>query len=230
MITCQKCLVPVDPRFVSAIRDNKCPACSGEIMSEESKNLYSELSEMMKKMPNDPDGLAGWLLSNYYLEKIDPEKEVEPAKFYYPKEGKKQRPKNQKLTKQQQLYNQDFDPEVDLDEEPENDFSYSQNKIMQQAGINRTSAETQALLQKAKQNQNEQWDPVLLNAIAALKPEAMDYNDSETDFSTYEDSDYMPNNKAPKSPQDVLKENLMRQNKSRSALSGSDPRGFRRSR
>jgi hypothetical protein len=213
----------------AALAANSCAACGGTIFDEESKILMEELKLVINQMPNDPDGLAGWLLSNYHLEKIDPEKEVEPAKFYYPKQGKKQKLKSQKLTKQQQFYNQNFDPEID-DEDEEQETDTSENPFFQQAGLNRSAQETQAILKKAKQKQgNDEWDPNVLKAIASMKPETMDYQEPETDFSTYENEEYIPTNQAPKSPQEVFKENMMRQNKSRAALSSHDPRGFRRS-
>jgi hypothetical protein len=39
-------------------------------MAEESKCLLDELTTAMSSMPNDPQGLAGWLLSNYRLQKV----------------------------------------------------------------------------------------------------------------------------------------------------------------
>jgi hypothetical protein len=38
-----------------------------------------ELKEAMEKMPNDPQGLAGWLLSNYRMQKVG---DGEPTGFY----------------------------------------------------------------------------------------------------------------------------------------------------
>lgn len=39
-------------------------------MQEESKTLMDELAIALEKMPNDPQGIAGWLLDNYRLEKV----------------------------------------------------------------------------------------------------------------------------------------------------------------
>ena len=39
-------------------------------MNEATIELLSEVKEALKKMPNDPEGLAGWLLSNYEMRKI----------------------------------------------------------------------------------------------------------------------------------------------------------------
>jgi hypothetical protein len=227
---CSSCFVEIPPTFLAAIRSGVCPSCNGQIMPPEFKLIYDEIRQTMSQMPNDPDGLAGWLLSNYHLEKIDPEKEVEPAKFYYPKQDKKQKSRQQKLTKQQQFYAQNFDPEIDDEIDESEKYDPSENQFFQQAGLNRSAAETQAILRKAKQGQsNDEWDPNVLKAIASMKPEIMDYSESETDFSTYEDIESPDQLKVPSSPQEALKQNLMRQNKSRAALSGRDPRGFRRS-
>jgi hypothetical protein len=48
-------------------------------MNEKSQELLTELREAMEKMPNDPEGLAGWLLSNYQLHKIG---DAQPVNFY----------------------------------------------------------------------------------------------------------------------------------------------------
>lgn len=61
-------------------------------MNEKSQELLTELREAMEKMPNDPEGLAGWLLSNYQLQKIG---DAQPVNFY----GRNQ---NQQQQQQQQ--------------------------------------------------------------------------------------------------------------------------------
>lgn len=64
------CGSPVPPQFKSAIQNNLCPSCGGEIMNEATLDLLDELKEALEEMPNDPEGLAGWLLSNYEMRKI----------------------------------------------------------------------------------------------------------------------------------------------------------------
>lgn len=67
---CQSCGVEIPPEWVKAIQKNECPGCEGAIMTEQSQELLTELSAAMAKMPNDPQGISGWLLSNYILTKI----------------------------------------------------------------------------------------------------------------------------------------------------------------
>lgn len=76
---CVSCNAEIPPQWVSCINENKCPGCGGAIMDSSSKELLVELREAMGKMPNDPEGLAGWLLSNYRLEKIGT---AEPTQFH----------------------------------------------------------------------------------------------------------------------------------------------------
>ena len=64
------CEADIPPQWVNAIQSNQCPGCGGEIMNEAAKGLLDELTEAMKKMPNNPQGVAGWLLSNYRFAKI----------------------------------------------------------------------------------------------------------------------------------------------------------------
>lgn len=77
---CVSCGADVPPQYVKAIETNICPACGDSILTDESKQLLFELSEAMSNMPNDPQGVAGWLLSNYRIKKIGSAEPVE--KFY----------------------------------------------------------------------------------------------------------------------------------------------------
>ena len=54
-------------------------------MSVENMALLTEIRDAMKLMPADPEGLAGWLLSNYRLKKIGKAK-VEPTEFHQKKQ------------------------------------------------------------------------------------------------------------------------------------------------
>jgi hypothetical protein len=49
-------------------------------MDDTARQLMSDLAEAMERMPNDPKGLAGWLLSNYRLRKIG---DGEPVGQFY---------------------------------------------------------------------------------------------------------------------------------------------------
>lgn len=62
---CVSCTAEIPPAFVHAIQSNVCPGCAGPIMTEDSKKLMDELKAQLIEMPNDPEGLAGWILSTY---------------------------------------------------------------------------------------------------------------------------------------------------------------------
>lgn len=67
---CISCGADIPPQWVIAIQQNSCPGCGGEIMNSVTKELLDELSTAMEKMPNDPQGIAGWLISNYRFQKM----------------------------------------------------------------------------------------------------------------------------------------------------------------
>jgi len=77
---CMNCNAEISPQYVHAIANNTCPGCGGSIYDNETKDLYDELKEAMLRMPNDPVGLAGWLLDNYKLSKIG---DVTPVEKFY---------------------------------------------------------------------------------------------------------------------------------------------------
>lgn len=77
---CINCTAEILPQYVHSIANNTCPGCGGSIYDDQTKELYNELKEAMVRMPNDPVGLAGWLLDNYKLQKIGDAAPVE--KFY----------------------------------------------------------------------------------------------------------------------------------------------------
>ncbi len=87
---CNSCTAEIPPAFVNAIAKNECPGCGEAIMTASDKELMDELKEAMARMPNDPEGLAGWLLSNYSLHKIG---SAEPTEFHRKKSAQ---PKNNK--------------------------------------------------------------------------------------------------------------------------------------
>jgi len=83
---CISCTAEIPANWSYALNNNLCPSCGGPIMDEDAKSLLDELREAMSKMPNDPEGLAGWLLSNYKLIKVGT---AEPTDFYKKNSNKK---------------------------------------------------------------------------------------------------------------------------------------------
>ena len=69
-MNCSCCNIEIPPAWVAVIAKNECPSCSGKIMSDGTIDLMVGLKEALEKMPNDPQGIAGWLLSNYQMRKI----------------------------------------------------------------------------------------------------------------------------------------------------------------
>ena len=74
---CMNCGADIPPAYIHAISKNECPGCSGPIMNEASKELLNELADALTRMPNDPQGVAGWLLSNYRFQKVGSGEPVE---------------------------------------------------------------------------------------------------------------------------------------------------------
>ena len=80
---CISCGANIPPEWVNAIQSNICPGCGNEIMNELTKELLDELSSAMERMPNDPQGVAGWLISNYRFQKVG---SAEPVEKFHRKE------------------------------------------------------------------------------------------------------------------------------------------------
>lgn len=78
---CMSCTADIPPAWVNAIQRNECPGCGGEIMDIAAKQLLDELTDAMIRMPNDPQGVAGWLLSNYRLAKMG--EHIEPTEKFH---------------------------------------------------------------------------------------------------------------------------------------------------
>jgi len=78
------CGANIPPEWVNAIQRNECPGCGGEIMGESTQTLLKELAEAMQKMPNDPQGVAGWLISNYRFQKMGT---ADPVEKFHRKGG-----------------------------------------------------------------------------------------------------------------------------------------------
>lgn len=77
------CDADIPPAFVHCIQSNSCPGCGGDIMNEAAKELLDELTDAMERMPNDAQGVAGWLLSNYRLAKLG--ETAEPTEEFHRK-------------------------------------------------------------------------------------------------------------------------------------------------
>lgn len=88
MIRCKSCDAEIPPAFVHSIQRGECPGCGSDLFSKEEKELLDELTEAMERMPNDPQGLAGWLLSNYRLVKLGDN--VEPTEEFHRKKTRQQ--------------------------------------------------------------------------------------------------------------------------------------------
>jgi len=76
---CQSCQCEVPPAFVHAIQTNVCPGCANPIMDEQMVELMRGLADAMSQMEYNPQGIAGWLMDNYRLEKVGP---GEPTGFH----------------------------------------------------------------------------------------------------------------------------------------------------
>jgi hypothetical protein len=90
------CNAEISPQYVHAIANNICPGCGGSIYDEPTKELYTELKEAMLRMPNDPVGVAGWLLDNYKLHKIGT---AEPVSRFYNANTKEPEPQEKEKVK-----------------------------------------------------------------------------------------------------------------------------------
>jgi len=82
---CMSCGVEIDPKFVHSIRSNVCAGCGGPLMTDSSQELMASLKDALLQMPNDPEGLAVWLLSNYDMRKVG---SGEPVQRFYGTEAK----------------------------------------------------------------------------------------------------------------------------------------------
>lgn len=67
---CDSCEVDIPPAWSRVIASNNCPNCEGPIMSDGTIELMTGIKNALEQMPNDPQGIAGWLLSNYRMQKV----------------------------------------------------------------------------------------------------------------------------------------------------------------
>lgn len=77
---CMNCEAEILPQYVKAIETNVCPGCGEQIYTDSTKELMEGLKHAMELMPNNPQGIAGWLLSNFHIEKIGT---AEPVSEFY---------------------------------------------------------------------------------------------------------------------------------------------------
>lgn len=120
-MNCMSCNTEIPPNWVSAIQSNVCPACGGDIMNEESQELLNELRSAMEEMPNDPEGLAGWLLSNYNIVKVG---DGQPVNFYgrQPAPPPQQHPQHPQHYQHPQPGSNELPPGFKIREPPINKF------------------------------------------------------------------------------------------------------------
>jgi hypothetical protein len=90
---CNTCSAEIPPAFVKALERNICPSCDGPIMLEDTIELMAGIKSALEQMPNDPQGIAGWLLSNYRMQKVG---SGEPTGFYGVKNGQQKGPNSDK--------------------------------------------------------------------------------------------------------------------------------------
>lgn len=84
---CVNCQAVINPEWKSCIQRNSCPGCGEAIYTEEVKELILELKNALEKMPNDPEGLAGWLTTHYHMKKIGT---AEPTAQFHSAKPKRQ--------------------------------------------------------------------------------------------------------------------------------------------
>jgi Zn-finger nucleic acid-binding protein len=107
---CANCNVNIPPEWKAAVRLNSCPSCGNAIMNDAMQTLLEEIRDALKQMPNDPEGLAGWLLSNYQLVKIGDGKPV--LEFYGEKRNRN--PKQEKYKKDSENLLEQFEKKAGL--------------------------------------------------------------------------------------------------------------------
>lgn len=115
-------------------------------MDETAQELMTDLAEAMERMPSDPKGLAGWLLSNYRLRKIGSGEPVQ--QFYH--DGAKRQPRPQQ--------GNDIDTsELRMAESPV-------DNLLKRTDYYNKVKETQALVQAAKGGKDKRM-AALANSI-----------------------------------------------------------------
>jgi hypothetical protein len=170
------CGINIPPEFRAAIINNLCASCGGPIMSDAALDLLDEIKNALSKMPNDPEGLAGWLLSNYEMRKIG---SAEPVQFF---NSRIVAPGyvNQGIPQQGQVMGK----EAQLREKP----LIAQNKLeqfYQNAGIKHPNNNFYGENTAGNFAQNQPIHPVLARqmALAGEVPQQPGYGVAPTDYS-----------------------------------------------
>lgn len=116
---CDSCSVDIPPAWVNVIAKNTCPNCDGPIMTEDTIELMVGLKSALEQMPNDPQGIAGWLLSNYRMQKVGT---GEPTGFYGIKTQQKE-PTNKTNLKVAENPMQKFFKNAGINPEKQNNYA-----------------------------------------------------------------------------------------------------------
>lgn len=162
---CMSCQADIPPAWVHAINSNICPGCGGEIMDQSSQELLGEIREAMNQMPNNPEGIAGWLLTHYSLKKVGT---AEPTDFHQRKVASR----HAQLTQE----GDDFDAEKPAGEN-------LVNKFLKRTGVKpKDNSHFKNLVKQIRSGDNEglMMDPNdLEDEINVAASEGMDDEDDE---------------------------------------------------
>lgn len=71
-MNCKSCSEVVSPKLKFALQNNSCPFCGGEIVAPELKEIFAELTLIMKDAEPFMQQVEDWLGSNYGLYKHSP--------------------------------------------------------------------------------------------------------------------------------------------------------------
>jgi hypothetical protein len=161
---CISCNSPVPPEFKSAIKLNICPACGGAIMNSATLDLLEDIKDALEKMPNDPEGIAGWLLTHYEMRKVG---SGEPVSQFYGDNPRQNAPKQS--TKTNQFYQSGSAEEKE--DQLRNNPKIAENKLQQ-------------FLQRANVPQQQQKNKAFYASMAQQiqdEPQQPDYPEGEND-------------------------------------------------
>jgi len=148
---CMTCQVDIPPTFKDAIQNNKCPSCGQAIYTDEMKSLITEIREALEKMPNDPEGLAGWIVSNYNLTKVG---DASPATFYGPKKNKKGPRPVARFPDNTEEYG---DEENDYEDDEDSEESDERAKIFaKRAGVSKPKKNLKDVVKAIRNGESEQ--------------------------------------------------------------------------
>jgi hypothetical protein len=195
------CTTEIPPNWVACIQKNICPACGGSILDESGEELLKELTDAMESMPNDPAGIAGWLLSNYHFRKIG---SAEPVEEFY----------GRKKSKKAKVQTEDDDEESDNEVLQTDSFSKIwKNAKVKPMGKSQLKSKLEANVEKILENQygsaDDEEEPFSSESYDEEDLENVDLS-SEADDSSFLDSF-----------QDDRLSKLLKQEKSLNSMSGA---------